>query len=190
MAKAPERFDISSIHSPGILSRLAGGFGGITGAIGGLFSTKLFLGMVAGAFLVMGGLLWKAGHDRDVAQGYVTSIGNTVAEALGVDKLQPKQIVPAIQEIATRRDVYKRERDNFSNSLRNQSNAVVSLQTETRRLRQQSNENLKLAQSMTRQRDGWIRKAKEAATRTERLSAEEEIKRVEEVLDALYENGF
>ena len=46
------------------------------------------------------------------------------------------------------------------------------------------------AADAVRQRDAWIARARAAETRTERLSAEEELRECEAVLDRLYSQGF
>lgn len=84
----------------------------------------------------------------------------------------------------------RRERDNARAVVKAQSDSITAYEAETQRLTRLSEENRKLAEAVIRERDTWIRRARSAETRTERLSAEQELEECNAVLDALYREGF
>lgn len=95
-----------------------------------------------------------------------------------------------VKRLADDRAVFRSERDTARGVLRVQSGKIQTLEQETTRLRQLSEENAKLARKVIEERNVWIKRAREASTRTERLLAEQELAQCEEVLDALFEAGF
>lgn len=176
------------------------GIGGkILSTLGSLISPKIMAGIFTGAMLVMGLMLWKAGHDRDaavrdrnVAREQVHQIGSAVAEVQGIapDTLQPDKIADVVRVIGKDRDTARRERDRFMDTAQSQSQHVAALSAETARLKVQANANVKAVQKITEDRDRWISKAQEASERTRQLPTTEELQQTEDALDALYHNGF
>lgn len=175
--------------SPNLIGRATEGIGGF---VTSLLSGKLLAGIAAGTLLVMGFMLWTTTKQRDAARKITRDIGVVVAGLVGVDPVTFKngQIIPTLRVIATDRDTARRERDNFRSAAARQSTAVIALGKETARQRLRADEAVQIVKTVTRERDVWITRAKLASTRTERLACEVELKQTEEVLDALYQNGF
>lgn len=159
---------------------------------GALISPKIMGGIFVGVVLVMGAMLWKAGHDRDTAQQQVRDIGTEVAKAQGLDPsdLDPDDIVKAVKVIVVDRDTARRERDNFKRTAATQSKRVRELSAETQRLKDQAAHNVAAVRQITRDRDHWIAEAEKAAERTTELPPADELKKAEEALDAIYHSGF
>lgn len=164
--------------------------GGVIAGATGLFSVKMIAGMVVGVLLVFGFMWWKAAHDRDVANDRLDEIANVIAAANGTGTIERKQLVTEIQTIVTERATARRERDAFKGTAETQTREVRRLNEETARLREQSARQVRQVQTLVRQRDRWIADAQEKAERIERLPDPEEVRLMEEALDALYRDGF
>lgn len=95
-----------------------------------------------------------------------------------------------VKRLSDDRNQFRAERDTARNVLNVQSGKIKALTEETQRLQQLSEENAKLARKVIAERDVWIKRAREASTRAERLAAEQELAQCQEVLDALFEAGF
>lgn len=172
--------------------KVAGEGLGFLGKLSGLFSVKMLAGMFTGVLLVLVALLMTTRHERDTAQKFNRDFTTAVAGIAGVDpaKLDLGQIIPTLKVIGTDRDTARRERDGFKATAASQSAKVIALGAETARLKAQSNAAVAQAQVVTQQRDHWIAEAKAASTRTTRLPDDQEVKQMEDALDALYGNGF
>lgn len=99
-------------------------------------------------------------------------------------------IVPAANKIGAERTRYKRERDEAQGVVDIQSSSIRALEQESADAQRQAEQHRRQIAEVTRQRDAWRDRARAAETRTERLSAEEELRQCEEVLDRLYQRGF
>lgn len=99
-------------------------------------------------------------------------------------------IPKAVVRIDLERARYRRERDAAQGVVDVQSSSIRALEQETNAAQASAAANRKLIVEVTRQRDAWIARARSAETRTERLSAEEELKQCNDVLDRLYSQGF
>lgn len=149
------------------------------------------VGIVAFLALV-GSILWgmRVDHLRGEYRDQLVSIGQTLEDATVHEDIDLDQIGQALNQVIADRDHFKRERDNARAVLATQSETIRAYEAETNRLRAISERNAELAAAAIRDRDMWIARAEQASTRTERLSAEEELRQCEEVLNALYEADF
>lgn len=116
-------------------------------------------------------------------------VADTLGEALSA-KIGVSQLVPAANRLAGQRDQYLRERENARAVIQRQADSINALHDESERLAKLSEKDRALAKEMIRQRDVWIATAKAASTRTERLSAEQELEQCDAVLNALFDAGF
>lgn len=181
---------LGSIAESAAGSAIKRGAGSVIAGASGLFSIKMLAGMVAGVLLVFGLLWWKAAHDRDVANDRLDEIANIIAAANGAGTIERKHLVTEVQTIITERAVARRERDGFKATAETQTREVRRLNEETERLRTESERQVRQVQSLVRERDRWIADAQEKATRIEQLPDPEEVRLMEEALDALYRDGF
>lgn len=148
------------------------------------------VGLVAGIALALS-LAWgfrvdhlRAGYKQqlDTIKIAFADIGEKVS---GYDKLPV-----AVYKLDIQRARYKRERDAAQGVVEVQSSSIRALEAETAEAVRQSEQRRKQIAEVTRQRDAWIARARQAETRTERMSAEEELRECEQVLDRLYASGF
>lgn len=105
-------------------------------------------------------------------------------------KVAPKNAASLVKRLADDRMTYRAERDSARSVLRLQSGKIIALEEETQRLKRLSEDNAKMARKVIEERNVWIARARAAATRTERLAAEQELVQCQEVLDALFQAGF
>lgn len=140
---------------------------------------------------------WR-GRVHDIA-GVVQEVGGFRGRTKGdlAGKLGYKDVAPGIRKIGAQRDQARAEAaDNLrrlndhKSALLRQTEKVLDLAAEARRLKALSAEQEALVRRLKAERAGWIEKAERAATRTERLSAEGEARQCEEAMDALYHAGF
>jgi hypothetical protein len=173
-----------------IAARVKQGAGAVIAGATGLLSLRVIAGIGAGVLLVCGFMWWKATSDRDVANGRLDEVAQIIAAANGGDKVDRKKIVSEVRTIITERAIARRERDGYKTTAETQTREVRRLNEETERMRAQSARQIREVQSLTRQRDRWIAEAQKSATRTQPRSDQEELRQMQEVLDALYRNGF
>lgn len=95
-----------------------------------------------------------------------------------------------ISFMASKRDQYRRERDDANETVRLQTEALDRLEAQAAEAQRQANVQLVAARRAAAERDRWIKTAKEATTRVNRLPDVQELKEVEEALDALYAAGY
>jgi len=142
------------------------------------------------AFALLAGWGARVNQLRGEWQHKTLALVAVVAEVGGVDKLQVKNAGAKVREIGAARDRYRRARDAAQTALLDQTQRVVAMGEETARLRALSDRQAELVRNLTAQRDQWIKRAEQAATRVQRLSFEEEAQQCEEAMDALYQAGF
>lgn len=92
--------------------------------------------------------------------------------------------------VIAQRNEARTDRDAARQLVDIQSNSIARLGQETETAKARAEANRKAADEAARQRDFWIKQARTASTRTERLSAEQELAECEAVLDSLYSSGF
>lgn len=126
----------------------------------------------------------RAGYKQqlDTIRIAFSDIGEKVS---GYDKL-----AVAVHKVDIDRQRYKRERDAAQGVVEVQSSSIRALEAETAEAVRQAEQKRKQIAEVTRQRDAWIARARQAETRTERMSAEKELEQCEQVLDRLYASGF
>lgn len=95
-----------------------------------------------------------------------------------------------VQGLADKTKALKAERDQARTLVDVQSASIAALEEASKEAAAEAEANRKIAAEASRQRDMWIKRARNASTRTERHSAEQEIAECETVLDELYSAGF
>lgn len=105
-------------------------------------------------------------------------------------KTPAKNPVNGVALVIEQRKTARAERDTARTLVDVQSSSIERLGRETETAQARAEANRKLANEAARQRDYWIKQARTASTRTQRLSAEEELAECEAVLDSLYSSGF
>ncbi len=147
------------------------------------------IGLVV-ALVIAAGLAWRLdtlrGHWKSQAEGITV----TIRDVAGLDELEVEDASFAVRDLGADRDRAQRERDAAKRVMVEQGESIRAYRAESERLRQLSTEQRAEIARLTQQRQHWIEAAEKAATRTERLEAEVEIKICEEAMDALYEAGF
>lgn len=99
-------------------------------------------------------------------------------------------VVASTQTLAEQRNTARSQRDTARALVTTQSNAIKALSDETAEYIRNAKEQKRMIEEAVRQRDVWIKRSREAATRTERMSAELELEQCEAVLDSLYAQSF
>jgi len=124
--------------------------------------------------------------------GYKSQLEKVVVAFVEIGEPKPsfKDLPTGVKKIDIDRASLKRERDDALSVVDVQSTSIVQLEQEGIEAARKAEANRKLIEEATRQRDAWIQRARTAETRTERLSAEEELRECEAVLDSLRSRGF
>lgn len=135
--------------------------------------------------------LWAARIDA-LREQHLTTVNDVIVtvEKAGYRKVTEKNLPASVGLIVAARDTARTERDAARQLVDIQSHSIEQLEQERLAAMRQAEANQKLAREATKQRDLWIARAKSASTRTERLSAEQEVKECEQVLDSLYSSGL
>lgn len=158
----------------------------------GTVTTKLLGGALAGlgiATLLIAGWGARVNHLRAEYKDTLDGIVQTV-ERLGKRKLTYGTVTAEIVTIHETGEQFRRERDNARAVVQQQSEAIRVYEAETKRLQAISAEKQKLVAKLIADRNVWIGKARTAASRVEKLTAEQELKECDQVLDAIYEADF
>lgn len=136
-------------------------------------------------------LLW-VWRVNDLRASHLNTIDLVVAELkeAGLGGANRDNVDAVTKTLAEQRNKARAERDTARALVETQSNAILALEKETQEHIENARAQRKMVEEATRQRDIWIARARSASTRTERLSAEEEIRQCEQVLDSLYSQGF
>lgn len=108
----------------------------------------------------------------------------------GLSGANRKNLAAATKTLHSQRTQALTERNQARALVDTQSASITALENETLEHVRNAKAQQRLVKEATRQRDIWIARAKSASTRTERLSAEEEIEQCEMVLNSLYSQGF
>jgi hypothetical protein len=149
---------------------------------GGLFAALLLASLIA-----WGKIGWSNYHSEQAKLQYLVQV---VADVSGVPKLKVKDSPAAVRRIGADRDTYYGNWQGAKTALTTQTGRVVELGAETLRLRAEADQANALAAKLAAQRDGWMKRAAQAATRTRRLSDLQEARECEESMDALRAAGF
>lgn len=124
--------------------------------------------------------------------GYKTQLEAAVLAVVDIGEPRPSfaKLPDAVRKIDKDRQAFRKERDTALAVVDLQSSSITQLEQEGIAAAQRAEANRKLFEETKRQRDAWIQRARAAETRTERLSAEEELRECEAVLDSLRQQGF
>ncbi len=124
--------------------------------------------------------------------GYKAQLEAVVLAVVDIGEPKPSfdKLPDTVRKIDSDRQGFKKERDDARAVVDLQSNSITQLEQEGSEARAKAEANRKLVAETMRQRDAWIQRARAAETRTERLSAEEELRECEAVLDSLRQQGF
>jgi hypothetical protein len=160
------------------------------GAIGAITGVQraVGLGLVAALAIATG---WGARVDH-LRGRYADQLGQVTAT---IEKVTGRATTAAgapiaIEAVGILRDRYRLEREDARATVERQSTSIRGLAAESARQAAIGVQNRKLAEATMRERDAWIARAEAAETRTVRASAETEVAECEQVLDALYADGF
>lgn len=166
----------------------------LTDAIDPLAVVKRRVVLAAGAVAAIA-FLGLGAHDRrvDFLRGRyldrLNSVHIVLADA-GMGKTKPGEEANAVKLVAAQRDKAIAERDTARTLVGAQSDSIDRLHTETEQYAREAEANRKLIAATVKERNAWIARAHAAETRTERLSAEQEVAECEAVLDDLRDKGF
>lgn len=124
--------------------------------------------------------------------GYKVQLEAAVLAVVDIGEPKPSfgKLPDAVRKIDRDRQAFRKERDTALAVVDLQSTSITQLEQEGIAAAQRAAANRKLFEETKRQRDAWIQRARAAETRTERLSAEEELSECEAVLDSLRQQGF
>lgn len=155
-----------------------------------MFGIGKYLGL--GVAIVIAALLaWGLRVDH-LRGGYKAQLEQVVIAFVDIGEPKPsfKELPAAVKKLDLDRAIFKRERDAALAVVDLQSTSITQLEQEGIAAARRAESNRKLFEETRRQRDAWIQRARAAETRTERLSAEEELRECEAVLDSLRQQGF
>lgn len=153
--------------------------------------------LTAAVVCVLGITLSVTMHFRNDAK--VRSDRDTYRERLSVIrvefkdngiKVKPGKEIDGVKLVIRQRDEALADKVLADRVIDNQSASIAALEDETRAALATAARERKLKEDTIRERNMWIERARNAATRTERLSAEEELAQCEAVLDRLRARGF
>lgn len=124
--------------------------------------------------------------------GYKAQLEAVVVAFVDIGEPKPSfgKLSAAVKALDTDRRTLKRERDDALAVVDIQSTSITQLEQEGIEASRKAEANRKLFEETKRQRDAWIQRARAAETRTERLSAEEELRECEAVMESLRLQGF
>ncbi|WP_062770381.1 hypothetical protein [Sphingopyxis terrae] len=124
--------------------------------------------------------------------GYKAKLEAVVLAVVDIGEPKPSfdKLPDTVHKIDGDRKALRKERDDALAVVDLQSSSITKLEQEGIEAAERAAANRKLFEETKRQRDAWIQRARAAETRTERLSAEEELRECEAVLDSLRLRGF
>lgn len=160
-------------------------------ATGGLFARfkAYIIGGMGIALLAVS--LWgiRANSLREVYLDRLKTITVVLREA-GMKVDSSKNPEAGVRLAVSQRATYLAQRNEARGLLATQSNSIRQMERETAAAVQQAEANRRRLDGIIRERNIWIERARAAETRTERLTAEQEIAECEEAMNALYQAGF
>lgn len=127
-------------------------------------------------------------HIADIVQEVGEFKGRSKGDRAG--KLGYKDVEPGIRKIGSDRDAARRQVIGLKGALADQTTEILAMSQRTLAARQEADRQRELVRQLTAQRDTWINRARTAATRKERLSADVEAQQMEEALNALRDANF
>lgn len=157
-----------------------------------IFGPLVILSLALGWFARVDHL--RAGYAADLQ-----FVGADLSKAANLKPFRPDRnhLHQAVAALAGERDAAAHDRDVYQGNWQrsreavvDQTQRVVALGEETKRLRALSDRERAMVAQLKAQRAGWISRAQQAATRTERKAAEAEAAECSAAMDALYKAGF
>lgn len=127
--------------------------------------------------------------ERDAYRERLSTIRIEFKDRGGIN-VKPGKEVEGVKLVIRQRDEALADKALADRVIDNQSASIAALEDETKAAVAKAARERKLKEDTIRERDMWIRRSREASTRTERLSAEEELAQCEAVLDRLRAQGF
>ncbi len=155
-----------------------------------MFGLGKYIG-IASAVVIALLLAW--GLRVDTLRGrYKSQLEAVVLAVVDIGEPKPSfdKLPETVRKIDGDRKALRKERDDALAVVDLQSSSITKLEQEGIEAAERAAANRKLFEETKRQRDAWIQRARAAETRTERLSAEEELRECEAVLDSLRQQGF
>lgn len=141
--------------------------------------------------VLLGVSLWgvRVNSLREVYLDRLKVITVVLKEA-GVPVEDTRNPEAAVRVAVAQRGTYRAERNEARSLLTAQSNSLRQMQRETDAAVRTAEANRRKLDVIIRERNVWIARARAAETRTERLTAEQEVAECEEAMNALYQAGF
>lgn len=165
-------------------------FNSARGALSRITPAKIAGGVGILIVIALSFSLWRATSSLASAKDIIQQVGALISTSEGASSIKVKDIVPSAVRILATKKAAERSRDALVATLNRQTSMVIGLADNTKRMRLKSSKQVALIQSVTLQRNEWIRRAEQASSAKVRETCEVELAKVERVLDALYENGF
>ncbi|TXH56491.1 MAG: hypothetical protein E6Q97_06285 [Desulfurellales bacterium] len=131
----------------------------------------------------------KVRDERDTYKERLSTIRVEFKTGGGI-KVKAGKEIEGVKLVIRQRDEALADKALADRVIDNQSASIAALEDETKAAQAKAARERKLKEETIRERDMWIKRARTAATRTERLSAEEELAQCEAVLDRLRAQGF
>lgn len=113
-----------------------------------------------------------------------------VLKEAGLGGANRGNLAASTKTLVGHRDTARAERDTARALVDSQSASIAALEKETQEYIANGEAQRRMIAQTIKQRDMWIARARTAANRTERLSAEEEVRECDAVLNSLYSSGF
>ncbi|MEA3035773.1 MAG: hypothetical protein QOH04_1538 [Sphingomonadales bacterium] len=156
-----------------------------------MWKIKAAIGLIT--LLVIAALVTWGKHgyrQRDQERAKVVLLVGVTAEVAMVPKLKVKDAPAAIRRIGSDRDTYYGNWQGAKTALQTQTDRVVDLGRKRDAAIAEADRARAQVAALKAQRDGWIKRAQAASTRTERRAAEAEVAECEASMDSLYKAGF
>lgn len=147
---------------------------------------------LVGIGLIVTGLLTYGLRNDHLRAGYKAQL-NTIRIAfkdIGEPVKSDKDIAPAVKKLADARNKARQELSLERSANEIMAGSIKALEQETIAAAQASADHRRRIEQVTKERDRWIARARQAETRMERLTAEQELAECQDVLNELRQSGF
>ena len=128
-------------------------------------------------------------EERDAYSNRLSTIRLTFKDDGGIKVTAGKE-VSGLKLIIRQRNEARADKALADRVIDNQSDSIAELESRTKALAAKAKRAWEEKQNTIRERDMWARRAREAATRTEQLSAQEEVEQCNSTLNRLRLQGF
>ncbi|MCH4893370.1 hypothetical protein GO308_09640 [Sphingomonas sp. SFZ2018-12] len=157
-------------------------------AIAGMTGLFRYVSIALGIALVAA-VIW-GWNERSLHHYFRGIVERTILVIPEAERPKPGELHITVKDILSDRSIAREESRQRGERIQTLSDANRQLKDEGLAARGIAERNWQLYQSAKAQRDQVIARSKQAATRTERKSCEQELKELEEVMDALRADGF